>query len=66
MVGYPLEKVSCYSAFTAELFMKDINFTDYTLNRVVDGNIYILKYAQKQHIDNTIEECTINELRTLE
>lgn len=56
-----------YSDFVAELFKSTTNFSDYVLKLVLqDENFYMLKSSIKEKMDDTIEECLINELKILE
>lgn len=56
-----------YSAFVAELFKSTTNLSDYILKLVLeDENFYMLKSSVKEKMDDTIEECLVNELRILE
>lgn len=56
-----------YSSFVAELFKTTTNLSDYILKLVLeDENFYMLKSSVKEKMDDTIEECLVNELRILE
>lgn len=62
-----VEKVDAYSCFVSRLFEKNENLTEYIWNLLsASQNIYILRHAQNESAGSLIEQCTINELKTLE
>ncbi len=59
--------ISVYSEFVAELYRKNINFSEYILKAVLeDDNFYIIGKAQGKVFDNYIVETVENELKTLQ
>ena len=63
----PLEQVTIYSSFIAELYKESDNLSDYIWNLILgDENIYVLKEAEKKPIDEMLKNCLKNELKTIE
>jgi hypothetical protein len=60
------EKVKRYAEFTAQLYKKGNNFTQYILNAVFeDENFYIVNCSQGFETDENIKKCLENELDIL-
>lgn len=60
------EKVKKYAEFTAQLYKKGGNFTEYILNAVFeDENFYIVNCSQGIAIDDNMKKCLENELDIL-
>lgn len=59
--------LSDYTGFVSALFGENLNLTDYIWNQISsDQNIYVLKSAGNEQIDQILEECLNSELKILE
>lgn len=62
-----VEKVAVYSDFAYRLFQQTENITEYILDIVLtDENVYLMKHALREPVDNILEQCLLNELKILE
>lgn len=61
------EFISTYSRFVTELYERNINLSEYVLNKVLeDENFYIVGKARGKIFDSFIEETVENELKILQ
>ena len=61
------EKIKAYSEFVYQLYKKSENLTDFMLELVLeDENSYIIRHAEKKHVDSLMTECALNELKVIQ
>lgn len=62
-----LSQIRLYSKFVYELYKKSENLSKHLLRIVLeDENSYIIRYAEGETVDELMEECAENELRTIQ
>ena len=60
-------QVGRYAVFVSRLFGETEDLSRYILDRVLeDDNLYVRTYAQGQPVDDALEECLKEELKTME